>query len=233
MSQSESFPPMGGDSASQSTGKSGSKSAKTIAGPRRVRLSLTRVDPWSIMKVSFMLSVAAGIMFVVAAIFVWYMLDALHVFSTIKELAGTVLDSKTNNAYTALLEYLKLSRAISMATIIAVINIILTTALSTIGALLYNVTGAFVGGGAALTTVWTLADVLLGAGALINLVALVLLSRWARGALRDWEAQRAEVAAGVRDTGSVRFLATGNPHLPGPLPGGVWDAGAGGATISS
>ena len=92
---------------------------------------------------------------------------------------------------------------------------------------------AFVGGGAALTTVWTLADVLLGAGALINLVALVLLSRWARGALRDWEAQRAEVAAGVRDTGSVRFLATGNPHLPGPLPGGVWDAGAGGATISS
>lgn len=146
MSQSESFPPMGGDSASQSTGKSGSKSAKTIAGPRRVRLSLTRVDPWSIMKVSFMLSVAAGIMFVVAAIFVWYMLDALHVFSTIKELAGTVLDSKTNNAYTALLEYLKLSRAISMATIIAVINIILTTALSTIGALLYNVTAAFVGG---------------------------------------------------------------------------------------
>ena len=51
MSQSESFPPMGGDSASQSTGKSGSKPAKTIAGPRRVRLSLTRVDPWSIMKV--------------------------------------------------------------------------------------------------------------------------------------------------------------------------------------
>ena len=149
MSQSESFPPVGGDSASPSAaGKSGNgkKSAKTIAGPRRVRLALTRVDPWSIMKVSFMLSVAVGIMIVVAAIFVWLMLDALHVFSTIKELAGTVLDSKTNNAYTALLEYLKLSRAISMATIIAVINIILTTALSTIGALLYNVTAAFVGG---------------------------------------------------------------------------------------
>ena len=145
MSQSESFPPMGGDSASQSTEKSGSKSAKTIAGPRRVRLSLTRVDPWSIMKVSFMLSVAGAIMFVVAAIFVWYMLDALHVFSTIKELASTVLNSDSN-AYTALLEYLKLSRAISMATIIAVINIILATALSTIGALLYNVTAAFVGG---------------------------------------------------------------------------------------
>ena len=146
MSQSESFPSMGGDSASPNTANSGSKSAKTIAGPRRVRLTLTRVDPWSVMKVSFLLSVAAGIMLVVATAFVWFMLDALHVFSTIKELAGTVLDSKTNNAYTALLEYLKLSRAISMATIIAVINIILATALSTIGALLYNVTAAFVGG---------------------------------------------------------------------------------------
>ena len=81
---------------------------------------------------------------------------------------------------------------------------------------------AFVGGGAALTTVWTLADVLLGVGALINLVALVLLSRWARGVLHDWEAQRAEAVAGIQGAGPVRFVATDNPHLPGPLPGDVW-----------
>ena len=145
MSQSESFPPMGGDSASQSTGKSGSKSAKTIAGPRRVRLSLTRVDPWSIMKVSFMLSVAAGIMFVVAAIFVWYMLDALHVFSTIKELASTIMQTD-NNAYTTLLEYLTLKQTVSMAIIIGVVNVALTTALSTVTAFLYNLTATLVGG---------------------------------------------------------------------------------------
>ncbi|MCZ0858249.1 DUF3566 domain-containing protein [Actinomyces israelii] len=145
MSQSESFPPMGGDSASQSTGKSGSKSAKTIAGPRRVRLSLTRVDPWSIMKVSFMLSVAAGIMFVVAAIFVWYMLDALHVFSTIKELASTIMQTD-NNAYTTLLQYLALKQTVSMATIIGVVNVALTTALSTVTAFLYNLTATLVGG---------------------------------------------------------------------------------------
>ena len=90
---------------------------------------------------------------------------------------------------------------------------------------------AFVGGGAALTTVWTLADVLLGVGALINLVALVLLSRWARGALRDWEAQRAEAAAGSRAANAIRFVARDNPHLPGPLPGDVWDAGAPSGTI--
>ena len=81
---------------------------------------------------------------------------------------------------------------------------------------------AFIGGGAALKTVWTLADVLLGTGALINLVALVVLSRWARGVLRDWEAQRAEVAAGTRAADSVRFVAAGNPYLPCRLPGDVW-----------
>jgi len=135
----------GGADASASSKDSKKKGKKTVAGPRRVRLSLTRINPLSVMKVSFLLSVAAGIMLVVAAAFVWFMLDAMHVFSTIRDLTGTVMDSKSN-AYTALLEYLKLSRAISMATIIAVINIILTTALSTIGALLYNVTAAFVGG---------------------------------------------------------------------------------------
>ena len=148
MSQSESFPPVGGDSASPSAaGKSGNgkKSAKTIAGPRRVRLALTRVDPWSIMKVSFMLSVAVGIMIVVAAIFVWLMLDALHVFSTIKELASTIMESE-NNAYSALVEYLAFKRAVSMAIIIGVVNVVLTTALATVTALLYNLTATLVGG---------------------------------------------------------------------------------------
>ena len=165
MSQPASFPSPGGQAENQGTAafaadpiqaqndgadasassKGSKKGKKTVAGPRRVRLSLTRINPLSVMKVSFLLSVAAGIMLVVATAFVWFMLDAMKVFSTIQELASTVLNSDSN-AYTALLEYLKLSRAISMATIIAVINIILTTALSTIGALLYNVTAAFVGG---------------------------------------------------------------------------------------
>ena len=165
MSQPASFPSPGGQAENQGTAafaadpiqaqnggadapassKGSKKGKKTVAGPRRVRLSLTRINPLSVMKVSFLLSVAAGIMLVVATAFVWFMLDAMKVFYTIKELASTVLNSDSN-AYTALLEYLKLSRAISMATIIAVINIILATALSTIGALLYNVTAAFVGG---------------------------------------------------------------------------------------
>ncbi|MBE6474186.1 MAG: sodium:alanine symporter family protein [Actinomyces succiniciruminis] len=82
---------------------------------------------------------------------------------------------------------------------------------------------AFIGGGAALTTVWTLADVLLGIGAVLNLLALVALTPWAVGVLRDWEDQRARVAAGAQAAGDIRFVALDNPYLPGPLPGDVWD----------
>ena len=52
---------------------------------------------------------------------------------------------------------------------------------------------------------------------LTNLVALVALARWVTGALRDFEAQR---RAGVR---VPVFRAIGNPHLPGDVPGDVWD----------
>ena len=81
---------------------------------------------------------------------------------------------------------------------------------------------AFIGGGAALTTVWTLADVLLGAGGHDQSGRSGHAGPMGARRLRDWEAQRAEVAAGTRAADSIRFVATGNPYLPGELPGGVW-----------
>jgi len=70
-----------------------------------------------------------------------------------------------------------------------------------------------------LTTVWTLADVLLGLGAIINLVALVLLSRWVVGALRDWEARRGMSTA----EGDQSVFRGDSEYLPAPLPEGAWE----------
>ena len=70
-----------------------------------------------------------------------------------------------------------------------------------------------------LTTVWTLADVLLGLGAIINLVALVLLSRWVVGALRDWEARRGMSTA----LGDQSVFRGDSEYLPAPLPEGAWE----------
>ena len=70
-----------------------------------------------------------------------------------------------------------------------------------------------------LTTVWTLADVLLGAGAIINLVALVALSRWIAGALQDWEALRRDPTL---DGDRPSFYGD-SAYLPAALPPGAWE----------
>ncbi|HLS02500.1 MAG TPA: DUF3566 domain-containing protein, partial [Beutenbergiaceae bacterium] len=47
-------------------------------GPRRVRLAISRIDPWSVMKLSFLLSIAAGIILVVAVGLVWVVLNEME-----------------------------------------------------------------------------------------------------------------------------------------------------------
>lgn len=117
-------------------------SSLTGSGPRRVRLAISRVDPWSVMKLSFLMSVAIGIMIVVATAVVWITLDSLHVFATLNGLVEEILaDSDIN-----LMQYVEFDRVLSIATLVAVVDIFLITALSTIGAFLYNITAALVGG---------------------------------------------------------------------------------------
>ncbi|GAB7189808.1 alanine/glycine:cation symporter family protein [Kineococcus sp. NUM-3379] len=66
-----------------------------------------------------------------------------------------------------------------------------------------------------LEAVWALADVAMGLMALVNLVAIVLLGRWALGALRDFERQ-------VRAGEDPVFRTVDNPDLPGELADSVW-----------
>ena len=109
---------------------------------RRVDLAIARIDAWTVMKVSFLLSVALGIAMVVATIVLWLMVDAMHVFSQLEEFLKTMGAGR----YADLLDYARLPRVISYATIVAVINVVLLTALSTLGAMLYNVVASLVGG---------------------------------------------------------------------------------------
>lgn len=112
-------------------------------GPRRVRLAVSRVDPWSVMKLAFLLSVAIGIMIVVAAAVVWFTLDGLQVFSQIDNLVKQVVG--TENPID-ILSYVSFEKTISAATLVGVIDVFLLTALATIGAFLYNIVAALVGG---------------------------------------------------------------------------------------
>ncbi|WP_232229665.1 DUF3566 domain-containing protein, partial [Cellulomonas bogoriensis] len=112
-------------------------------GPRRVRLSVSKVDPWSVMKLSFLLSVAMGIMIVVATAVVWTTLDGLGVFTSVND---TIAEITGSPEFFNLLEYAAFDRVISLAMIIAIIDMVLIMALATIGAFLYNIVASLVGG---------------------------------------------------------------------------------------
>ncbi|GIG30582.1 DUF3566 domain-containing protein [Cellulomonas marina] len=140
--------PVGGSPTAGATPAAGRPAASSaprqaVPGPRRVRLAISRVDPWSVMKLSFLLSFAVGIIIVVATAVLWLTLDGLGVFAQVDELITTVVgDATTINV----LDYLRFPRVVSAAMLVAVIDVVLLTAIATIGAFLYNLVAALVGG---------------------------------------------------------------------------------------
>jgi len=120
---------------------------KKKKGPRTVPLTVSAVDPWSVMKMSFLMSVAIGIATIVAFIVLWIVLQATGVMSglesTMSELAGAESAERIVGIF-------GFGRVVAAGFIIAVINIVLMTALSTLAAFIYNI-GSLIAGGFSLT----------------------------------------------------------------------------------
>ncbi|MFG2652954.1 DUF3566 domain-containing protein [Streptomyces sp. NPDC048436] len=119
--------------------------ARTTPRTRKARLRVAKADPWSVMKVSFLLSIALGICTIVAAAVLWMVMDAMGVFSTVGGTISEATGSNESNGFD-LQSFLSLPRVLTFTTIIAVIDVVLATALATLGAFIYNLSAGFVGG---------------------------------------------------------------------------------------
>ncbi|MFJ4687825.1 DUF3566 domain-containing protein [Streptomyces sp. NPDC091377] len=119
--------------------------ARTTPRVRKARLRVAKADPWSVMKVSFLLSIALGICTVVAAAVLWMVMDAMGVFSTVGGTISEATGSNESNGFD-LQSFLSLPNVLMFTTIIAVIDVVLATALATLGAFIYNLSAGFVGG---------------------------------------------------------------------------------------
>ena len=92
-----------------------------------------------------LLSVALGIVTVVASIVLWMVLDVTGIFDKINGLLGEIGGSESGGALD-LKKIASLGQVASFATIIAVVNVVLLTALSMLTAVLYNISATLVGG---------------------------------------------------------------------------------------
>jgi hypothetical protein len=113
---------------------------------RRARLKAARVDPWSVMKVSFLLSVALGVITIVAVTLLWMVLDGLGVFDSLGSTVKEVTQSESDPQGFDLKSMLSMKNTLVFSSAIAVIDVILVTALATLGAFLYNLSASFTGG---------------------------------------------------------------------------------------
>jgi hypothetical protein len=96
-----------------------------------------------VLKLSFLLSVALGIALVIASMVLWSVLNGMGVFDQINSVLG---DISGDGAEFDIFSYVGFGRVVSLSTVIGVVNVVLITALSTIGAFLYNLGAGLVGG---------------------------------------------------------------------------------------
>ena len=127
------------------SGAAGQPRRAARKGPRRVRLAVARVDPWSVMKMSFLLSVAAGIAGVILTAVLWMILSTMNVFSDIEGVLQSLQSTTTGDAF-SIKDYVGFGRVVSLSIVIGVVDVILMTAIATVMAFLYNICSALVGG---------------------------------------------------------------------------------------
>ncbi len=112
-------------------------------GPRRARLYVSRLDPWSVTKAAFILSLAIGIVLVVAVTAVWFILDRTGVIAS---LSGTVTDVVGSTSGLDLITSLGFGQVIGATLVLASVEIVLVSALAGLFTILYNLTVGITGG---------------------------------------------------------------------------------------
>lgn len=117
-------------------------SARRSRGPVRASMQIRRIDPWSTLKVSLLLSVALFFVWMITVAFLYLVLGGMGVWAKLNSNVGDLL----NNASGSSAELVSSGTIFGGAFLIGLVNIVLMTALATIGAFVYNLTTDLIGG---------------------------------------------------------------------------------------
>ena len=113
---------------------------------RKARLRLSRLDPWSVMKTSFLFSIAAGIMLVAAVYSLWTVLSTSGLFDSVNEIVRSVVSTPGDTTPFRLQEYINTQKVMGVTALIACVDVVIFTALATLGSFLYNLAATMLGG---------------------------------------------------------------------------------------
>jgi hypothetical protein len=122
---------------------------KSATQARRANLIVARLEPWSVMKFSFLISLVAWIVLFVAVALLYYALSSLGVFASLQKTLASVTSSQ-GSAGVDLSKWTSGTRVLGYTMLIGAIDVVLITALSTLGAVVYNLV-THLGGGIEIT----------------------------------------------------------------------------------
>lgn len=118
----------------------------TVRPARKARLRVARLDPWSVMKVSLMFSIAVGIIIFVAVALLWSVIEASGALQTLQDTLNALLGNPDGSGTVQVSAFIDRWRVLGFTAIVSGINVILLTALATLGAFLYNLSSSVLGG---------------------------------------------------------------------------------------
>ena len=118
--------------------------ARPVARTRKARLVLKRIDPWSVFLYSVVASIFLGLALLVAVAVLYGVLSGLGVLDSVNTLIGDVTNDPSDP--TATTSIFGFGRVMSIAAVVAALDVVLLTALSTLGAFLYNLCASLTGG---------------------------------------------------------------------------------------
>ena len=123
-----------------------SRPTPTTAPTRRAQLVLARVEPWSVMKFSFMISLVGWVILFVAVAALYYVLNKLGVFHSVQSTITDVTSGKGTSGADASGQWFSASRILGYTMLVGAVNVVLITALATVGAVIYNLVTHLAGG---------------------------------------------------------------------------------------
>ena len=112
---------------------------------RQAMLTLARVEPWSVMKFSFVASVVAFIILFVAVAVLYMVLSALGVFDSLQHTVSSITSSQSSSG-TNISHWFSASLILGYTAMLGALNIVLITAMSTVGSVIYNLIAKTIGG---------------------------------------------------------------------------------------
>lgn len=112
-------------------------------GPVRASMQIRRIDPWSTLKVSLVLSVALFFVWMIAVAFLYLVLGGMGVWSKLNSNVGDLLTSASGASGG---ELVSSGTIFGGAALIGLVNIVILSAMATAAAFIYNLTTDLVGG---------------------------------------------------------------------------------------